>query len=234
MYSNIDRYAAIWQAAHPGSWVTSKGAKADLAGNNVPFRKSRGATSKDDVYWLGNDQQNSRLYGSYYEDAYDPKQQRLKTGDDVKKNFVNLYGWSIPNSGPAAQVPAPPDSMKPLDLTHAQVFSPPDGLPAGPGPVLGHAPQVVMKKVTHAATAAVTTAAATVSAAIGTTLPIAQFAIVPDQSLKQIDTHPVAPGASTSTKAFTNVSKDATDVAPPNVDESKYHRDWYIDDIVER
>lgn len=225
IYSQIDRFAAIWQAAHPGAWAFTEEGRKILDGDSVPFCKSRGSTGTDDKFWTGNDAQSTLRYGNYYEDAYDPTGEKFQDASDVKKNFLNLYRWSIPWTGFLADLIDSHESMAPLDLTQAQVYLPPDGVPGGIGPVLGQAPQIVMSAMTSAA-------AAISNLAISSTTS-RTFAAAPDDSLSQVDSKPVAPETSTGPVAFTNMPASATDVAPATVDESKYYRDWYIDNVVE-
>lgn len=131
-----------------------------------------------------------------------------------------------------------PESMKPLNLKDAQVYQPPDSVPLNPGPIRTEKSQKLMTFARRAPESVVV--AATQSheeAAVEPDAPTEPSQIpavkAPSEEALQIDPAPAAAGDSASF-AFTNIPEGATDVAPADVDETKYYRDWYVDDIVER
>jgi tyrosinase len=209
LHSQIDRWFAIWQAANPGKWFDGS-IESYAETPALPFRHPQGTTKSP--YWNANLAQETKTFGYTYKDA-------LGTADEVKRNFKNLYEWSIrPGGGPV-------DGMIPLNVVAAQVFQYPlvDSTTNVVREVLNKGPQVAMR-VVETATAAATSATAKASApettATGAEAPV--------------DTKPATPGPTTSGVAFTNMPASTVDAPTKSVDESKYYRDWYVDNIVER
>lgn len=229
--SNIDRYAAIWQAAHPNSWVEIPDCVEALAGEDKPFRKQRAAPGGADTFWVGDEARDFTNLGNYYEDAYNPE--APMSPEAVKQRFRYLYEWSIRQGRRGAGFGQIPPEMEPLEvLEKAQVFDY-KGVEAGEvpvdiGPVLGDGDQESMGVAAAAASDGVAAAEEAPSE------PIEAPAIVaPSEQVLEVPTTAATPGT-TATSAFTNIPSGATNVADPDVDESKYYRDWYIDNQVER
>lgn len=218
-YSSIDRWAAIWQAAHPDKWFTN-GQDAAQQGS-LPFQ------SPDGAFWNHNQVRDTTVFGNDYIDA-------RGAADDVKTRFRSLYAWSVRSTQPDQQFKTPPTEMQPLPIQYAQVYQyadsevPPVG---GPGPAIGHMAQTALHVVSRAAEPITTTLAAAINDNL--TLSQSSPAIPPSGDTKAIDTAPVAPGSHEG-KAFTNMPENAVDAAPASIDEKKYLRDWYIDNIVQR
>lgn len=213
LHSQIDRWFAIWQAANPGKWFDGS-IKSRAETPALPFRHPQGTTKSP--YWNANLAQETKTFGYTYKDA-------LGTADKVKGDFKKLYEWSTrPGGRPIGVVP---DAMIPLEILEAQVFQypPVDSTTNVIREVLNKGPQLAMRVVetaTTAATSAATKANAPETTATGASAPV--------------DTKPATPGSTTSGVAFTNMPASTVDAAPKSVDESKYYRDWYVDNIVER
>lgn len=210
-FSKIDRDAAIWQAANPKTWTATKDSIASLAEDNLPFRKQPGNIPKQS-FFDGNAAQQTTRYGNYYKDAAD------MAPDDVRRNYYRLYNWALPRDENWDNL-TPPDDMKPLPVEKSQAFDfkqgSPSGAPGNIGPVTGGRSQATMGGFNDAA-------------------PDEEpFTVEPSQAALEVSVSAVDPGTETRF-AFTNMSPDATDVAPADLDESKYYRDWYIDNVVER
>jgi hypothetical protein len=209
LHSQIDRWFAIWQAANPGKWFDGS-IESFAKTPALPFYHPQGTPKSP--YWNANLSQETKVFGYTYKDA-------LGTADKVKSNFKKLYEWSTRPGG------KPVDGMVPLNIVEAQVFQypPVDSTTHVVRDVLNKGPQVAMR-VAETATAAATSAAAKANApettATGAKAPV--------------DTTPAAPGSTTSGPAFTNMPASTVDAPTESVDESKYYRDWYVDNIVER
>lgn len=152
------------------------------------------------------------------------------SAEDVKKRFVYLHDWSVRPGRPGSDFGQIPDERKPLDLSTAQVYNY-EGLkdaivPLEPGPAIGDDAQEALGGA--AAEAGEAREEEPPSEPIDDPVPAA-----PTEEQLRVTTSAAAPGT-TAEFAFTNIPADATDVAPPDVDESKYYRDWYIDNRVQR
>ena len=180
--------------------------------------------------WKIDEARYTDAFGYTYADA-------LGSAQDVVDRFVSFYEWASSRS----QSTDPPPEMAPLPYLDGQAFqyNHSGSLPGSIGPVLGNAPQVIMKtmeKASFAVTSTITQAVAAVAptqseAVSREEIPKAEPAEV---SANTIDTSPVQPGQNSSPVAFTNMPSNATDVEPANIDDSKYFRDWYIDNVVQK
>lgn len=170
------------------------------------------------------------MFGNDYIDA-------RGSANEVKTRFQNLYSWSVRSTQPDQQFKTPPPEIQPLLIQTAQVFQytqAPLADLGGAGPVLGHAPQVAMHAVSRAAASLSETISHTLSDTLGSSKSKPVTAAAAAEESSPIDTAPVTPGSNTSGVAFTNMPDNTTEAAPPDVDEGKYLRDWYIDNIVQR
>ena len=115
MSSNIDRYLAIWQAAHRDGWRDPKtnNLKEDLKclkDGLRPFYK------QDKTFWTSLDAEDTKALGYTYADV-------RKTSEETKKLFRHRHDWSIrPHIASQDWKPAAPTEMEPLDLSSAQVY----------------------------------------------------------------------------------------------------------------
>ena len=115
MGSNIDRYLAIWQAAHPGSWKDPKTKELkkelkSLEDELRPFYK------QDKTFWTSLDVEDTKVLGYTYADV-------KKTPEETKKLFRHRHKWSIrPKIDLGKWRPIAPIEMEPLDLSSAQVY----------------------------------------------------------------------------------------------------------------
>ncbi|KAF4627308.1 hypothetical protein G7Y89_g10846 [Cudoniella acicularis] len=110
-HCQIDRWLAVWQAINPQKWLApgSEEEKSDL----LPFRSQKGQGKSS--YWNSVASRNWKDFGYTYPDVED-----FKTPEQVKAAFREKYVWSRRTvNQPFGE---PPANMKPLDLTHAQVF----------------------------------------------------------------------------------------------------------------
>lgn len=220
-HCQIDRWAAVWQAAHPDKWFTNGQGAAQQG--SLPFRGS------DGQFWNHNQVGDTSVFGNDYTEA-------RGSADQVKARFKSMYAWSVRSTQPDRQFKTPPAEMMPLPIQIAQVYQYTNGgfpIPRldGPGPAFGHMAQTAM----HAVSRAVEPITQSFVASVGNTLGSshASPAIPPSEETKAVDTTPVPPGTHDG-KAFTNMPENAVDAAPADIDESKYLRDWYIDNIVQR
>lgn len=92
--SNVDRLFAIWQSINPNAWNTG--------GDLLPFRTPQATASSQ--YWTSDTARKTETFGYIYKDAQGAP-------EALRKNFWNLYAWSVPNSG----VGEPPSSMVPRE-----------------------------------------------------------------------------------------------------------------------
>lgn len=143
--------------------------------------------------------------------------------EKVIEDFEKLYSWAT-RTDPQGDKVSPPPELAPLPITEAQVFqySTPHAVRNLTSKVVNEGPQVVLSamKATGAAAAE----------AAGFAAPVVQSS----ESVPATDTSPVAPGANTSGVAFTNLEAADVQDTPAAVDESKYHRDWFVDNVVKR
>lgn len=115
MYSNIDRYLAIWQAAHPGSWRDPKTNQLkkelhSLEDELRPFYK------QDKTFWTSLDAEDTTVLGYTYADV-------KKSSEETKDSFRHRHSWSIRYQANSEDLgPTAPVEMEPLDLSGAQVF----------------------------------------------------------------------------------------------------------------
>lgn len=220
--SLIDRWFAIWQAAHPGKWYDgqfrdkrNKGKTTDIpplaTENAVPF------LHPDGKFWNGNRSQDTETFGYVYTDAV--KESAQKVVDD----FVDLYSWAARHD-PQGEKVSPPEKLAPLPVKEAQVFQYPTAH------AVTNFASMVADKAPQVAFGAVKTTAAVVTEAAGLAAPVVE----PTESAPPIDTSPVAPGTNTSGVSFTNMEPTDVQDSPEAIDESKYHRDWFVDNVVKR
>lgn len=121
--SNIDRYLAVWQAANPGSWTDPNTGKLkkgleSLTEELKPFFKNeQGGKEYKYKFWTSEDVADTEVLGYKYPDIQrDP--------EETKRLFEEKYGWSTQlDKELENRTPSPPDDMKPLDLSNAQVFA---------------------------------------------------------------------------------------------------------------
>lgn len=217
----MDRWFAIWQAAHPTRWFDGKwngdtGLPEDIAPlakeAALPFRHPQGA------YWNGDLSQDTKVFGYTYNDA-------TGSAQDVKKNFANLYTWAVRSRTGTGKYGTPPPTMDPLNVNEAQVFkyTATQGLNNIVHSGILKAPQAVLGAAKAAALATNGTPGSSWTQKTETTADAAP-----------IDTSPVTPGTNSSSVAFSNMQPAQAAENSQNIDESKYARDWYIDNLVER
>ena len=109
---NIDRYLAIWQAAHPDSWFDDD---SDLAKQPLlPFFSPKSQDHGD--FWTSDSARDTRKFGYTYSDV-------LSDPQATKDNFHSKYNWFVSSESKLEgwQPVIPPD-MIPLDLSRAQVY----------------------------------------------------------------------------------------------------------------
>ena len=115
MNSNIDRYLAIWQAAHPNAWIDSdtgrlKEELKSLENDLKPFYKTA------NTFWTSVDAEDTQVFGYRYADV-------KKTPKETKELFRHRHTWSIrPELSTPEWMPNAPPEMEPLDLSGAQVY----------------------------------------------------------------------------------------------------------------
>jgi tyrosinase len=115
-HNQIDRWFAIWQAAHPGEWFASP-TSADPAKPDdplLPFVRPDGPTE----YWTSNQSVDTETFGYTYPDIdgikSDPKA--------VQKRFKDLYSWARRLTNKADPNVKPPPEMEPIDLSALYFF----------------------------------------------------------------------------------------------------------------
>lgn len=222
MNSQIDRWFAIWQAAHPTRWF--EGQFLEVV-NGQRRRSQIGPLAKEDAvpfvhpsgaYWNGNTSQKTQDFGYVYREA-------VGTPQEVQDRFAKLYSWSVRSKTESGDYEPPPPEMEPLNVNTAQVFQ--YTAASVPNTLMSmaavEAPQVVMQ--------AMETTAKVASDVVGSSAPKAE------PSPANVDPTPAAPGTRADGAAFTNFEPAAETEAPAkSIDESKYSRDWYVDNVVER
>ena len=115
MSSNIDRYLAIWQAAHPDGWRDPKTKKLKedlkcLEHELRPFYK------QDKTFWTSLDAEDTETLGYTYPDVQ-------TTSEETKELFRHRHAWSIrPQQDSEDWRPIAPTEMEPIDLSSAQVY----------------------------------------------------------------------------------------------------------------
>ena len=115
MNSNIDRYLAIWQAAHPNAWIDPNTARLkeelkSLKNDLRPFYKTA------NTFWTSLDAEDTQVFGYRYADV-------KKTPEETKESFRHRHTWSIrPQQSIPEWMPDAPPEMEPLDLSGAQVY----------------------------------------------------------------------------------------------------------------
>ena len=115
MSSNIDRYLAIWQAAHPDGWKDPKTKKLKeglkcLEDGLRPFYK------QDKTFWTSLDAEDTKVLGYTYADIQ-------ATSEETRKLFRHRHAWSRqPHIASVDWKPTAPTEMEPLDLSSAQVY----------------------------------------------------------------------------------------------------------------
>ena len=127
MDSNIDRYFAIWQAAHPNSWFD--GENKDLADQDLlPFFSPKGQDPRG--FWTSNSARHTTKFGYTYEDV-------LSNPNETVENFERKHEWSLrPKDLAKDWHPVIHPDMIPLDLSRAQVYRGHlEYVPPGPPPV---------------------------------------------------------------------------------------------------
>lgn len=223
-FSNIDRWLAIWQAAHPNVWFDGtyfegpRGKEVErpvgpLAEEDaLPFRYGLGTRPM----WNANLSKDTKAFGYLYKDA-------IGSPDAVKKRISDIYGWMVRDK--TNKIGSIHKDMEIIPVNEAQVFTGKAPLEAAKhmaSMAVASAPQVLMN--------AMQATVHTLSSSAG--LSLGRF----HQTLKSVEgitAKPVKPGTSTSRAVFTNlVASPAT--TPQTVDESKYTRNWYVDSVVER
>lgn len=217
----MDRWFAIWQAAHPTRWFDGQftgdsGLPEDIAPLAkevaLPFRHPKGS------YWDGNLSQDTKVFGYTYKDA-------TGSAADVKKNFANLYTWAVRSRTGTGKYGTPPPTMAPLNVNEAQVFK------YTTTHFLNNVVRNGILKAPQAVLGAVKATALATNETSGSSW--VQKTENPADTAP-VDTSPVAPGTKSSSVAFSNLQPDQAVENNRNVDESKYARDWYIDNLVER
>lgn len=213
-YSQIDRWFATWQAAHPGDWFTD-----DIFQNSLlPFRASKDASGQT-IFWNSIGSTTTDGFGYTYPDVGGNAQQ-------VKDAFVARYTWQVrtatqPNYG------TPPAGMQPLDLSTAQVYQFQQGSPTSTitSAVLS-APTIANKAVTAVKKPVTTsTPKATAEKVVGN-----ESAAIPAPK-----TVTAGAKATAQSRVFTNLNPAQVALAAERKpDESKIAREWYVDHIVER
>ena len=148
--SNIDRYIAIWQSAHPSAWFTrQKSGQVGGRGNFVtppgwvetpqtpllPFRKSA-----ETPWWTSDLVRDWTTLGCEYPDIKfnDPTSQDPKGGDEMKMWLWKKYRWlsSLTRESPNAVDKQPPSDFDgPTDVSKADVFT------SWPPPIDEHDPK---------------------------------------------------------------------------------------------
>lgn len=226
MDSQIDRFFAIWQAAHPDSWFNGKydpkngtgvqDAKSLAQEAAVPFYRPDKTS-----FWNGDLSKNTATFGYVYKDAIGG------SADQVKTNFRQKYGWLTFRGVDPSGLPASTDipaSMVPKPVDTSPVFQPVSAF-TKPVAAVTHAarmaPQVAMQ-ATEAVAALV--APAPSSDLVNETTPGAAAA----------DTKPVTPGEAPTQVAFSNLVPEMTAPATPAADVGQTYREWYVDQVVER
>ncbi|KAL9070477.1 MAG: hypothetical protein Q9157_005808 [Trypethelium eluteriae] len=207
-HCQIDRWLAIWQAAHPDKWfdgqyqelVNRRWTPTDIA----PLAEE---VATDD-------------FGYVYKDA-------IGSPQEVRAKFASLYSWAVRSrTGTGKYGPPPPDMVPNANAVNsAQVFQ-----------------YTAVNKVTNFASSAAFEAPQTVINFLQTTTSAASEKAGISSSEKAEETNgdaaastnPVAPEANNSDISFTNLLQNQVAAAPNTVDESRYSRDWYVDNVVER
>jgi cytoskeletal protein RodZ len=217
----VDRWFAICQAAHPSRWFDGQfngdnGHPEDIAQlakeAALPFRHPQGS------YWNGDLSQDTKVFGYTYNDA-------TGSAQEVKKNFADLYTWAVRSRTGTGKYGTPPPSMAPLNVNEAQVFK------YTATQVLKN---VVQNGILKAAQAVLGAVKATALATNGTPGSSWTQNTETPANAAPVDTSPVTPGTNSSSVAFSNMQPAQVAENTQNVDESKYARDWYIDNLVER
>ena len=114
LYSNIDRYLAIWQDIHPDRWFRAKSSQKALQDDLLPFFCPPGKDGKQ--FWTSKTCQFTTNFGYTYSEVKGSPNATIN-------NFQDLYSWSLrPQPEPPLWQPKPPLSMTPLDLSDAKVF----------------------------------------------------------------------------------------------------------------
>ncbi|KIX96367.1 uncharacterized protein Z520_08145 [Fonsecaea multimorphosa CBS 102226] len=123
-HAQIDRWFAVWQAAHPDSWFDPGEDQAPL----LPFRTSKGDTPANDRFWDSAGSKSTETFGYTYPDlktTLEPHQQGYNK--QVAKDFVDRYRWAQRTSRSPTITGTPPSegrldmSILPVD-SEAQVF----------------------------------------------------------------------------------------------------------------
>jgi tyrosinase len=222
MNRQIDRWFAIWQAAHPDRWFEGQFVERV---NGSQKRSQIAPLAKEDAlpfvhpsgsYWNGNLSKKTQDFGYIYKEA-------LGTAQEVKDRFAKLYSWSVRSKTESGDYEAPPPEMEPLNVNSAQVFQYTAASVSNRlmSMAAAAAPQVVMQ--------AMETSTKVASEVVGSSAPKAET------SSANVDPVPAAPGTRADGAAFTNFEPTAETEAPAkSIDESKYARDWYVDNVVER
>ena len=103
-HCQIDRWFAVWQAAHPNAWFTSDQT------NQLPFRTSK----SPEQFWTARGSRTTDAFGYTYPDL-------AGGAGQVKSTFRNHYSWSV-RTAAQPKFGEPPADMAPLDISKAQVF----------------------------------------------------------------------------------------------------------------
>ncbi|KAK3717680.1 hypothetical protein LTR37_005747 [Vermiconidia calcicola] len=214
-HCQIDRWLAIWQAAHPNSWFSGD------QDNLLPFRVSKNPAR----FWNSRQSISTQDFGYTYPDLVGGG------ATQVEAAFKNHYAWSVRT----AQFPTignPPTDMAPLDLSRAQVYQFSATFTSDRSiNFMAAAPQAIQQPLMAASKVAVQTSSAAREAVAGAEKdPQQPVGHKKERPSNRGDKKKVAKG-----RSFRNLDDSQTSIkAPSPVEESKVNREWFIDDVVER
>lgn len=181
-----------------------------LYNDHLPFRHPNGG------FWNGALARYTEDFGYQYQDA-------IGSPEEVKKNFYDLYRWAMRFD--ASEKPSPPpDGMAPLPVLEAPVFDYENaGTEARRLRDALRAPQITPSAMESSGSAA------------QEQMNVSMTTFAQAAESIEIEAAPVEPGTATASIAFTNMADTPMAVPlPADFDESKYHRDWYVDHHVKR
>ncbi|KAH6664723.1 hypothetical protein B0J14DRAFT_706472 [Halenospora varia] len=216
-HCQIDRYLAIWQAVHPNSWFAP--GSPDEVSDLLPFRSKKVQNKSE--YWNSRASKDCKSFGYTYPDV-----EGFTSSDQVKAAFREKYVWSRRTvNQPFGD---PPANMKPLNLSHAQVFQyqAAQSLPTSSNVALNVQSVVaapMQKLFNSVASQPVEMTAAAVSEVAGN--------VVTSKSAENgAAKNPTPTGGEESNSQPTSITTSATN----NTEGLLTSREWYIDDTVER
>jgi tyrosinase len=230
-HCQIDRWFAVWQAAHdgrPDNWFTQD--KTLPEEPLLPFIRSKVTDPARPYCWTSNASKSTRTFGYTY-----PEIGGIETGNvvEVQKRWKNKYDWArrlSPLDGITTSN-GPPPTFEPLDLSKSQFFNGPQGVIPGFKPL---SPKQSINTVEPPRL---------LSRIVATTLQLA------DKATPHVEasTNPAAPAASSSHTFVANTPQAIIDSAKKlnsspkfstnplaKIPEETVSREWYIDNIVKK